>query len=83
MAEIFKLQLEGRTYTFYRASLVEGVSYYIMYDNCEGRRESIRVIRDDTGRWVIDVYPTPAHIQENSAMLISSIAKNEAGYSVE
>ena len=83
MAETFKLTLEGKTYTFYRASLPEGISYIIMYDSGEGRRESLRVNRSEAGRWEIDAHNPPAHIQENTPALISAIAKNESGYSNE
>ncbi|MGZ8545707.1 MAG: hypothetical protein ACXWV0_10445 [Flavisolibacter sp.] len=74
MAESFKKNFSGIEYAFYRTTILDDITYYIMFDE-KGSRNSVRVARID-GEWRLPD-TVPKHINNNQPDLIRSIVENE------
>ena len=74
MAESFKKNFNGIEYAFYRTTILDDITYYIMFDE-KGERTSVRVARVN-GEWKIPE-SSPQHIRSNKPDLLKSIVENE------
>lgn len=74
MPESFKKNFNGIEYAFYRTTILNDITYYIMFDE-NGKRNSVRVARVN-GHWQIPE-DSPPHINQSCKELIESIEQNE------
>ncbi len=74
MAESFKKNFNGIEYAFYRTTILDDITYYIMFDE-KGERTSVRVAKIN-GEWRLPD-SVPQHILASKNDLIKSIVDNE------
>jgi hypothetical protein len=74
MAESFKKNFNGIEYAFYRTTILDDITYYIMFDE-KAERTSVRVAWIN-GEWRLPD-SVPQHILTNKDDLIKSIIENE------
>lgn len=74
MPESFKKNFNGVDYSLYRTSILNDITYFVMFDE-EGKRNSVRIARVN-GQWRLpDVIPS--HVRAAGLDLIKVIEENE------
>jgi hypothetical protein len=74
MPESFKKNFNGVDYVLYRTSILNDITYFVMFDD-EGKRNSVRIAKVN-GQWRLpDV--VPQHIRMAGTELIQLIEENE------
>ena len=76
MADTLKRKIADKEYTFYRTSLMDNITYYVLFDS-EGKRDSVKISKNTQGVWTLDSSNAPHYIQDAVAEMIEAIRLKE------
>ncbi len=76
MADTLKRKIADKEYTFYRTSLMDNITYYVLFDS-EGKRDSVKISKNPSGVWTLDSINAPGYIQDAGPEMIEAIRQNE------
>jgi hypothetical protein len=54
MTSVFKKNIRGVVYSFYRTTANDLVTYYVLFDGGNGTRKSFKIEMDEYGSWQLE-----------------------------